>query len=152
MLMISYLVQLTFFFAKNFSKMMQAKFKMSMMGELKFFLGIQISQCKQGIYIHQTKYTDELLKKFKLDDCKIISTHMHPTYNISKEENNTKVFQKMYRGMISYLLYLTTYIPDILFSVCLCAKFQSDPREAHLISIKRIFRYLKGTINLELFL
>ncbi|WJX51639.1 hypothetical protein P8452_37816 [Trifolium repens] len=135
---------------KSFSKLMQDEFEMSMMGELKFFLGIQINQGKDGTYIHQSKYTKELLKKFNLEDCKIMSTPMHPTSSLSKEEIGSKVDQKLYRGMIGSLLYLTASRPDILYSVCLCARFQSDPREPHLTAVKRIFRYLKGTTNLGL--
>ncbi|KAK2451185.1 hypothetical protein QL285_010256 [Trifolium repens] len=123
---------------------------MSMMGELKFFLGIQINQGKDGTYIHQSKYTKELLKKFNLEDCKTMATPMHPTSSLSKEEIGTKVDQKLYRGMIGSLLYLTASRPGILYSVCLCARFQSDPRESHLTAVKRIFRYLKGTTNLGL--
>ncbi|PNY05239.1 retrotransposon-related protein [Trifolium pratense] len=136
---------------KNFSKIMQEEFEMSMMGELKFFLGIQINQSKEGIYIHQTKYTKELLKKFNMEDCKPMNTPMHPTSSLCKSEEEGKVDQKIYRGMIGSLLYLTASRPDILFSVCLCARFQSDPRESHLTAVKRIFRYLKGTTNLGLF-
>jgi len=129
---------------------MQDEFQMSMMGELKFFLGIQINQCKDGVYGHQTKYTKELLKKFKLEDCKVMNTPMHPTCTLSKEDTGSKVDQKLYRGMIGSLIYLTTSRPYILFSVCLCARFQSDHRESHLTVVKRIFRNLKGTTNLGL--
>jgi len=97
-----------------------------------------------------TKYTKELLKKFKLEDCKMMNTPMHPTCILSKEDIGTNVYQKLYRGMIGSLLYLTASRPDILFSECLCARFQSDPRESHLTVVKRIFRYLKGTTNLGL--
>ena len=135
---------------KEFSELMQDEFEMSMMGELKFFLGIQINQCKDGVYVHQSKYTKELLKKFKLEDCKVMNTPMHPTCTLSKEDEGAKVDQKLYRGMIGSLLYLTASRPDILFSVCLCARFQSDPRESHMTAVKRIFRYLKGTTNLGL--
>jgi len=135
---------------KEFSKLMQDEFETSMMGELKFFLGIQVNQFKDGVYVHQTKYTKELLKKFKLEDCKVMNTPMHPTCILSKEDWGTKVDQKLYRGMIGSLLYLTASRPDILFSVCLCARFQSDPRESHLTAVKRIFKYLKGTKNLGL--
>ncbi|WJX83099.1 hypothetical protein P8452_65785 [Trifolium repens] len=76
---------------------MQDEFEMSMMGELKFFLGIQINQGKDGTYIHQSKYIKELLKKFNLEDCKIMSTPMHPTSSLSKEEIGSKVDQKLYR-------------------------------------------------------
>jgi len=135
---------------KGFSKLMQDEFEMSMMGELKFFLGIQINQSKDEVYVHKTKYTKELLKKFKLEECKVMNTPMHPTYTLSKEDIGLKVDQKLYRGMISSLIYLTASRPSILFSVCLCARFQSDPRESHLTVVKRIFRYLKGTTNLRL--
>jgi len=129
---------------------MQKEFEISMMGELKFFLGIQINQSKDGVSVHQSKYTKELLKKFKLEDCKEMNTLMHPTYTLSKEDQRSKVDQKLYRGMIGSPLYLTASRPDILFSVCLCARFQSDPRESHLTAVKRIFRYLTGTTNLGL--
>jgi len=135
---------------KEFSKLMQDEFEMSMMGELKFFLGIQINHCKDGLYVHQTKYTKELLKKFKLEDCKVMNTPMHQTRTLSKKDTRSKVYQKLYRGMIGSLLYHTASRPDILFNVCLCARFQSDPRESHLTAFKRIFRYLKGTTNLGL--
>jgi hypothetical protein len=81
---------------------------------------------------NQTKYTKELLKKFKLEDWKVMNTPMLPTCTLSKEDEGAKVDQKLYRGMIGSLLYLTASRPDILFSVCLCARFQSDPRESHM--------------------
>jgi len=101
---------------------------MSMMGELKFFLVIQVNQSKDEVYVHQTKYTKELLKKFKLEDCKVLNTPMHSTCTLSKEDTGSKVDQKLYKAMIGSLLYLTSSRPYILFSVCLCARFQSDPR------------------------
>ena len=108
---------------KEFSKLMQDEFEMSVKGELKFFLEIHINQFKDGVYVHQTKYTKELLKKFKLEDYKMINTPMHPTCTISKEDTVLKVYQKLYRGMIGSLLYLTASKTNILFSVCLCARF-----------------------------
>jgi len=108
---------------KEFSKLMQDEFEMGMIGELKFFLGIQINQSKDGVYVHQSKYIKELLKKFKLEDCKEMNTPMHPTCTLSKEDIGTKVDQKLYRGMIGSLLYLTASRTNTLFSVCLCARF-----------------------------
>jgi len=96
---------------------------MSMMGELKFFLGIQINKCKDGVYVHHTKYTKELLKKVKLEDCKEMNTPMHSTCTLSKEDTRSKVDQKQYRGMIGSLLYLAASRLDILFSLCFCARF-----------------------------
>ena len=136
---------------RKFAKCMQAEFEMSLMGELKFFLGIQINQTPEGTYIHQSKYIRDLLKKFDLSECKPSKIPMHPTCILEREEVSKKVEQKVYRGMIGSLLYLTASRPDILFSVCICARFQSDPRESHLTAVKRIFKYLKGTTNLGLF-
>src|SRR4051812_6495614 len=88
--------------------------------------------------------------KFELSDCKEEKIPMHPTCILGKDEISKKVDQKIYRGMIGSLFYLTASRPDILFSVCLCARFQSDPRESHLTAVKRILMYLKGTTNIGL--
>ncbi|RDX89915.1 Copia protein, partial [Mucuna pruriens] len=121
---------------------------MSMMGELKFFLGLQINQVEEGIYIHQIKYLKELLKKFNLEDYKSMSTSMHPTSILSLDETDKKVDQTSYRGMIDSLLYLTASRPDIMLSICLCVRFQADIRESHHIVVKHTCKYLKGTTNL----
>ncbi|RDX77582.1 hypothetical protein CR513_42270, partial [Mucuna pruriens] len=105
---------------------------------------------EDGIYIHQTKYVKELIKKFNLEDCKSMSIPKHTTSILTLDDSNKKVDQTSYRGMIGSLLYLTTSRLDIVFSVCLCACFQVDPRESHLTIVKHIFRYLKGITNLGL--
>ena len=123
---------------------------MSMMGELNFFLGLQIKQLKEGIFINQSKYTKEILRKFGLEDVKSYSTPMKSTCKLDKDEKGKKVDQKTYRGMIRLLLYLTASRLDIMYSTCICARFQSDPRESHLIAVKKIMRYLKGTLSIGL--
>ena len=135
---------------EGFSKLMQSEFEMSMMGELNFFLGLQIKQLNEGIFINQSKYTKEILRKFGLEDAKPYSTPMSATCKLDKDEKGKKVDQKTYRGMIGSLLYLTASRPDIMYSTCMCARFQSDPRESHLGAVKRILRYLKGTQNIGL--
>ena len=135
---------------KDFSKLMQAEFKMSMMEESKFFPGLQIKQTDEGIYINQTKYMKELLKKFKMDDAKQMRTPMHPTIVLRLDEELKKVDEKTYRGMMGSLMYLTASKPEITFNVCLCASFQKEPREVNLFSVKHIFRYLIGTHNLDM--
>ena len=115
---------------------------MSMTGELKFFLGLQIKQKSKGIYIHQTKYVKELLKKFNMDDAKEMKTPLPPTIYLGLDEESKKVDGTQYKEMIGFLLYLTTSRLDIIFSVCLCARFQKEPREFHLSTVKRIFKYL----------
>jgi hypothetical protein len=135
---------------KEFPKTMQNEFVMSMMGELKFLLGLQIKQTKEGIFLNQSKYVIDLLKRFGLANAKAYGTPMSPSTKLDKDEKGKPVDVKLYRGMIGSLLYLTASRPDIMFSVCLCARFQSSPKESHLIAVKRIFRYLLGTIDLGL--
>ncbi|KAH9685489.1 Integrase catalytic domain-containing protein [Citrus sinensis] len=133
-----------------FSSCMSQEFEMSMMGELKYFLGLQIKQNEEGIFINQAKYVKDLLKRFGYDNGTAKSTPMSTTIKLDKDEKGKEVDIKTYRGMIGSLLYLTASRPDIIFSVCLCARFQSCPKESHMLAVKRIFRYLLGTINLGL--
>ena len=104
----------------------------------------------EDIYIHQTKYVKELLKKFNMSDAKEMKTLMHPTAHLGLDEESTKMGRSQYRAMIGSLLYHTTFRLDIMFIVCLHAKLQKEPREFHLTVVKRIFRYLLGTPNLGL--
>ena len=116
---------------RKFSNLMKKEFEMSMMGELKFFLGLQIKQVKEGIFVHQGKYCKELLAKFGLDKCKEAHTPMSTSCYLDKDEQGTPVDVSKYRGMIGSLLYLTASRPDIMFSVCMCARFQANPKESH---------------------
>ena len=124
---------------------------MSLMGELQYFLGLQINQSNAGIFIHQGKYIKDLLKRFALDHVTPKSTPMSTSVKLTKDEQGTPVDVTKFRGMIGSLLYLTASRPDIMYSVCLCARFQSQPKESHLNVVKRIFKYLKGTSDLGLF-
>jgi len=111
---------------------------MSMVGELMFFLGLQIKQLKEGIFVNQVKHVSELLKKYKMDNAIHASTPMASSTKVHHQDLNGKhINEKTYRGMIGSLLHLTTSRPDIIFSVCLCAQFQSSPKESHLTTIKR---------------
>ena len=135
---------------KEFSEIMCREFEMSLMGELNFFLGLQVLQTSKGIFLNQGKYTRDLLKKYKMEQSKVAKTPMSSTLSLDQDKNGKNVNQKEYRGMIGSLLYLTASRPDIMFSVCMCARFQSDPKESHLIAVKRIFRYLNGSQDLGL--
>lgn len=130
--------------------LMQSEFEMSIIGELTFFLGLQIQQTEEGTFICQTKYTKELIHNIGMSNAKSIGTPMSPTKNLDKDEQGTPVDETKYRGMIGSLLYLTASRPDIMFSVCKCARFQSAPNESHMTAVKRIIRYLIGTIPHEL--
>ena len=123
---------------------------MRMMGELTFFLDLQVKQCKYGIFINQTKYIKDMLKKFRMEEVREIGTPMIPITKLDKDEKGKDVNQKLYRGMIGSLFYLTTSRLDVMSSVCLCARFYACHKESHLIVVKRIFKYLIGTQNLGL--
>jgi hypothetical protein len=124
---------------------MTQKFEMSMMGELNYFLGFQVKQLKDGTFISQTKYTQDLLKRFGMKDAKPAKTPMGTDGHVDLNKGGKSIDQKAYRSMIGSLLYLCASRPDIMLSVCMCARFQSDPRECHLVAVKRILRYLVAT-------
>ncbi|GJR27429.1 putative ribonuclease H-like domain-containing protein [Tanacetum coccineum] len=128
----------------EFEKLMHKKFQMSSMGELTFFLGLQVTQKDDGIFISQDKYVDEILKKFGFLTVKTASTPMETLKSLMKDENAEDVDVHLYRSMIGSLMYLTSSRPDIMFVVCACARFQVTPKVSHLHAVKRIFRYLKG--------
>ncbi|KAG9449455.1 hypothetical protein H6P81_009420 [Aristolochia fimbriata] len=133
---------------RQFVKHMQEEFEMSMVGKLAYFLGFQIKQRAYGIFISQEKYARNLVKKFGLEDAKAMRIPMSTTDRICKDENGTLADPTLYRSMIGSLLYLTASRPDICYSVGLCARFQSAPKESHVKTVKRIIRYVKSMINL----
>jgi hypothetical protein len=111
--------------------MMESEFQMSMMGELTFFLGIQVKEMKQGTFEHQAKYMKDLMKKFNMAELKPVSTPMSSTASLGPDEDGKAVDKREYRSMIGSLLYLTATWPDIQFVVGLCARFQASPRSSH---------------------
>jgi hypothetical protein len=129
----------------KFAKDMSREFEMSMMGELQFFLELQIKQSKEGTVVHQAKYTKDIVRKLKMEDSKAMKTPISTTTSLDADEEGEHVNQKEYRSIIGSLLYLTATRPDIQFSVCLCARFQASPRTSHRQAVKRIFRSLCHT-------
>lgn len=123
---------------------------MSMIGELSYFLGLQVKQMKNGTFVSQGKYIKDMIKKFGLEDAKLMSTPMGTSGSLELDENGNMVDQKLYRSIIGSLLYVTASRPDVMFSVCMCARYQSSPRESHLKACKRILRYLKSTQDVGL--
>ncbi|GJX05955.1 putative ribonuclease H-like domain-containing protein [Tanacetum coccineum] len=134
----------------EFEALMQSRFQMSSMGELTFFLGLQVKQNKEGIFISQDKYVAEILKKFDLVNVKAAITPMETKLPLTKDEEAFDVDVHLYRSMIGSLMYLTASRPDIMYAVCVCSRFQVTPKTSHLNAVKRIFKYLKGKPNLGL--
>ncbi|GKA84969.1 putative ribonuclease H-like domain-containing protein [Tanacetum coccineum] len=136
----------------EFEKIMHKKFQMSSMGELTFFLGLQVKQKNDGIFISQDKYVTEILNKFGFSDVKTASTPMETHKPLLKDADGEDIDEHMYRSMIGWMMYLTSSRPDIMFVVCVCVRFQVNPKVSHLHAVKRIFRYLKGQPKVGLWL
>ena len=136
MLMILFLVLLNVSLCEKISKCMHSEFEMSMMGKLNFFLRLQIKQLKEGTFINQAKYIRDILKRFNMEEAKIMNTPMSSSIKLDKDEKSKSINSTMYRGMISSLLYFTASRPDIMYSVCLCTRFQCCPKESYLSVVK----------------
>ncbi|GKE96669.1 putative ribonuclease H-like domain-containing protein, partial [Tanacetum coccineum] len=134
----------------EFEALMKGRFQISSMGELIFFLGLQVKQKTDGIFISQDKYVVDMLKKFDLTSVKTAITQMETKMALTRDEEADEVDVHLYRSMIGSLMYLTASRPDIMFAVCACSRFQVTPKTSHLNAVKRIFKYLKGKPNLGL--
>jgi hypothetical protein len=130
----------------EFSEEMKQEFKMSMIGELNYFLGLQVKQTAEGIFISQSKYAKDLVKQFGLDGKSRTRTPMSTSVKISSDLTGKSIDPSLYRGMIRSLLYLTASRPDIAFIVGVCARFQANLKESHLTTVKRIIRYVNDTL------
>ncbi|GJV81856.1 putative ribonuclease H-like domain-containing protein [Tanacetum coccineum] len=130
--------------------LMKSRFQMRSMGELTFFLGLQVKQSKEGIFISQDKYVAEILKKFDLVNVKTAITPIETKVTLTKDKEVIDVDVHLYRSMIGSLMYLTASRPDIMYAVCVCSLFQVTPKSSHLNVVKKIFKYLKGKSNLGL--
>ncbi|GJS28463.1 ribonuclease H-like domain-containing protein [Tanacetum coccineum] len=135
---------------KEFEELMQKEFTMSSLGELTFFLGLQVKQSTAGIFISQDKYVKDILNKFDFKTIKPATTPIEAHKALGKDEEGEDVDVHLYRSMIGCLMYLTASRPDIMFAVCLCARFQVTPKVSHMNAVKRIFRYLKHQPKLGL--
>ncbi|GJT99315.1 retrovirus-related pol polyprotein from transposon TNT 1-94 [Tanacetum coccineum] len=132
----------------QFSKIMCSKFKMSMMGKISFFLGLQISQSPRGIFLNQSKYALESLKKYGMESSDPVDTPMVEKSKLDEDPQGKAVDPTHYRGMVGTLMYLTASRPDLTFVVCMCARYQAKPTEKHLHAVKRIFKYTRN-VNRE---
>ncbi|XP_019053163.1 PREDICTED: uncharacterized protein LOC109114642 [Nelumbo nucifera] len=131
----------------KFKKDMMKTFEMTNFGLMHYFLGIEITQEEEGTFISQKKYIETLLKKFKMEECKTVSTPLDNTKAIKKEDGSPKANESQFRSMIGSLLYLIATRPDIMYAVSLLSRFMQNPNQVHHGAAKRILRYLQGTKN-----
>ncbi|GJW95326.1 hypothetical protein Tco_0174998 [Tanacetum coccineum] len=106
-----------------------------------------ISQSPRGIFINQSKYALESLKKYGIESSDPVDTPMVEKSKLDEDTQGKAVDPTHYRGMVGTLMYLTASRPDLTFAVCMCARYQAKPTKKHLHAIKRIFKYLRGTVN-----
>ncbi|GJZ96825.1 retrovirus-related pol polyprotein from transposon TNT 1-94 [Tanacetum coccineum] len=137
-------------YTQLFDDLMKSRFEMSMMGEMTFFLGLQVNKSPCGIFINQSNYVLEILKKYGMETCDPIGTPMEIKDKLDLDQNGTLVDATKYQSMIGALMYLTSSRLDIIHATCLCARYQAKPTEKHLKEVKRIFRYLRGTVHMGL--
>eukprot|EP00253_Pinus_taeda_P019580 PITA_19580 len=133
--------------SQNFALVMQKEFEMSLLDELTYFLGLQVQQNKDDIFLSQTKYLKQILKKYGMEDSKLVCTPMVIGCSLNANDESAAVHQPTYRSMIGSLLYLTGTRPDIMHAVGIVGRFQTNLKETHLQEVKRIFKYLQGTQN-----
>nr|GEW04578.1 retrovirus-related Pol polyprotein from transposon TNT 1-94 [Tanacetum cinerariifolium] len=130
-----------------FANLMCSKFKMLMMSKISFFLGLQICQSPRGIFINQSKYALDSLKKYGFESCDPVDTPMVEKSKLDEDREGKAVDLSHYCGMIGTLLYLTASRPDLQFAICMYAQYQARPTEKHIHAVKRIFRYLRRIVN-----
>ncbi|GJX75788.1 retrovirus-related pol polyprotein from transposon TNT 1-94 [Tanacetum coccineum] len=135
---------------ETFSKIMYSKLKMSMIGKLSFFLGLQVSQSPRGIFLNQSKYALEIIKKYGMETSHPVDTPMVEKSKLDVDPQGKEVNPTCYPGMIGSFMYLTVSRPDLQFVVCMCAWYQAKSTKKHLHAVKQIFRYLRGTVNMGL--
>ncbi|GJS74227.1 retrovirus-related pol polyprotein from transposon TNT 1-94 [Tanacetum coccineum] len=133
-----------------FANITSSNFKMSMMGKMSFFLGLQISQNTRGIFINQSKYALEMIKKYGMESSDPLDTLMVERIKLDEDPHGIPVDPTRYHSMVGSFMYLTSSRHDIVFVVCMCSQYQARPTEKHLSVVKRVFQYLKGTINMGL--
>jgi len=132
---------------EEFKQEMMNVFEMTDLGLMTYFLGMEVKQSKNEVFIYQNKYAKEILKKFQMEECKATSTPMNQKEKLCKDDGADKIDEGYFRSIIGCLMYLTTTRPNILFVVSLLSRFMHRASELHLIAAKRILRYVRGTVS-----
>ncbi|KAB2610040.1 hypothetical protein D8674_018072 [Pyrus ussuriensis x Pyrus communis] len=135
---------------KDFKHSMMTEFDMTDLGKMSYFLGLEVIQRSEGIYITQRKYAQELLGRFNMDQCNPVHNPIVPGFKLTKDEDGVEVDSTMYKQIVGNLMYLTATRPDMMYVISLISRFMERPTELHLKAAKRVLRYLKGTVNFGL--
>ena len=135
----------------EFKKTMAQEFEMTDIGLMTYYLGIEVKQTKEGIFISQEGYAKEILKRFGMENCKPIGTPIEYGAKLSKHDKGEAVDGTMFKSLVGSLRYLTCTRSDIVFAVGICSRFMEAPTTSHLKVAKRILRYIKGTIDYGMF-
>ncbi|CAL9007505.1 unnamed protein product [Prunus brigantina] len=136
---------------KDFKKSMMEEFEMTDLGKMHYFLGIEVKQSSNGIFIGQKKYAEEILKRFHMEGCNSVQNPIVPGTKLVKDEGGEKVDSTHFKQIVGSLMYLTATRPDLMFAVNLISRYMESPTELHFQAAKRVLRYLKGTTDLGLF-
>ena len=130
---------------------MKQEFEMTDLGLMKYFLGIEVNQLKYGIFINQIRYALEVLKRFKMINCKATTTPIETSTEVSKEDQSSSIDPTLLKKLVSSLMYLTATRPNIIFAVNLISRFMETPKEVHWQVGKRILSYIAGTISMAFY-
>ncbi|XP_013632421.1 PREDICTED: uncharacterized mitochondrial protein AtMg00810-like [Brassica oleracea var. oleracea] len=129
----------------SFKKSMQEEFSMTDLGKMKYCLGVEVIQDEAGIFISQRKYALETLKKYGMQDCNAVRNPMVPGNKLTKRGAGEEVDPTAYKQLVGSLRYLTATRPDLIYSVNVVSRYMENPREEHMMAVKHIMRYVKGT-------
>ncbi|CAM8975586.1 unnamed protein product [Rhodiola kirilowii] len=133
---------------EEFKADMRSEFDMSDLGEMKYFLGVEVIQNDDGIFLCQRKYAREVLARFKMEQCNSVQNPIVPGSKLTKEDQNGFVNAREYKQMVGCLMYLAATRPDLMFIISLVSRFMQNPTTLHLAAIKRVLRrYIRGTID-----
>lgn len=135
---------------KEFKKSMEREFDMTDLGKMHYFLGVEVIQREEGIYIFQRKYAREVLERFGMRDFNSSKNPIVPGCKLMKDKDGVKVDATMYKQIVGYLMYLAATRPDLMYVLSLISRFMSCPTELHMQTVKMVLRYLNGTTDLRI--
>lgn len=133
---------------EGFKNSMKKEFEMTDLGRMRYFLGVEVIQKSECIYLSQRKYARELLERFGLQNGNSVKNPIVPGFKLSEEGEGVSVDSSVYKQLIGSLMYITATRPDLMFVVCLLSRFMANPTVLHMQAAKRVLRYLKGTVSL----